>query len=149
MGSTLTADQESALAAHRRIDFDARTSDRPFVSGWETSHGVSYEHLAPLRAPLTSGAQHLDYSFLADDEQLRDKVRDFRRKVDGHFPVDSEIFVGAGSSPPISSTSGFGDTLSMNGGFLELPYPADMIRMNILAAAFANVAGRDPAISMR
>ncbi|GAB1694970.1 aminotransferase class I/II-fold pyridoxal phosphate-dependent enzyme [Krasilnikovia sp. M28-CT-15] len=104
MKSTLTPRQEQTLAAHQRIDLTARTSDLPFVSGWETSHGITYEHLKPLYADqLIDGGHALDYTFMADDELLVEKIRGFHRTVDGHFPDASEIFLGAGSSPLLSS----------------------------------------------
>lgn len=104
MKSTLTPHQEQILAAHHHIDVTARTGDLPFVSGWETTHSIVYEYLKPLYTEQPAAADPLDYSFMADDEPLVEKVRTFHQRVDGHFPEGSEIFVGAGSSSLLSST---------------------------------------------
>jgi aspartate/methionine/tyrosine aminotransferase len=100
--SSLMPYQEEIIARHQRIDLTARSCDLPFVSGWETSHGIEYEHLKPLYSGQS--VDTLDYTFMADDEQLVEKIRGFHKNIDEHFPDGSGIFVGAGSSPLLSST---------------------------------------------
>jgi aspartate/methionine/tyrosine aminotransferase len=103
----LTERQELLLKSHREIDLLARTSPRPFISGWETTHTIRYEHLAPLQDNSLAADRPFDYSFMADDESLDEKVREFHRHVDGGFPGEAAVFVGAGSSPLLTSLQMF------------------------------------------
>jgi aspartate/methionine/tyrosine aminotransferase len=100
----LSESQKVALKSHREIDVLARTSALPFISGWETTHNVTYEHLAPLQTSAPSMPRPFEYRFMADDELLTEKVREFHRRVDGDFPEAADIFIGAGSSPLLTST---------------------------------------------
>jgi aspartate/methionine/tyrosine aminotransferase len=100
----LTASQEDVVRAHKEIDFRARDGSVPFVSGWSTSHPVQYEHIArPKRTPELSEYM-LAYSFISDDDLLKQKICRFHEIVDGVPISPNHVFLGAGSSPLVSST---------------------------------------------
>ncbi|MEM9557186.1 MAG: aminotransferase class I/II-fold pyridoxal phosphate-dependent enzyme [Acidobacteriota bacterium] len=111
---TLTEDQERLLKSHQDIDLLARTSGLPFISGWETTHEIRYEHLEGVRRPVDP----FDYRFMSDDEELKDKIRRFHRRVDGILSSRSDVFLGAGSSPLLSSVM----TLLARAGVREVLY---------------------------
>jgi aspartate/methionine/tyrosine aminotransferase len=99
----LTDVQNRLLTDHRQIDTLARSSALPFLSGWTTAHPVEYEHIRPARLSGLAAGSLTTYDFMADDAALKEKIRQFHMTVDGGLPQESDIFLGAGSSPFISS----------------------------------------------
>lgn len=99
----LTPLQKEVLQAHREIDLAARDGSIPFVSGWLTSHPVQYEHIGDLAHTARFSDYANTYNFMADDELLKQKICRFHATVDG-VPISSDnVFLGAGSSPLLSS----------------------------------------------
>ena len=99
----LTPEQQHLLQLHRDLDIAARPGDRPFYSGWATAHSAVYEHLR--RADEISPASCVSsYRFMSDDDALTSSIRSFHERTDGSFPDRCGVFVGAGSSPLLSST---------------------------------------------
>jgi len=93
-----TNKQKNLLSLHRALDATCRESNKPFVSGWYTSHPY-YGDLLALDdvQPLKEGFR--DYKFLSDDSELIAKIKSFHLKNDTHAYSNDSIFVGAGSSP--------------------------------------------------
>jgi aspartate/methionine/tyrosine aminotransferase len=99
----LTPSQEEVLRAHREIDLIARDGTIPFISGWSTSHSVKYEHIADNSNNSSLADCVHDYNFMSDDEILKQKICKFHANVDGVNLSSDNIFLGAGSSPLLSS----------------------------------------------
>lgn len=96
----LSDSQERLLLAHREIDVKSRKrSTTAFISGWETEHDIGYESLAAILAEDGAVDDALAYTVVGEDDALRGKIRQFHGQVDGSFPRESGLTIGAGSSP--------------------------------------------------
>lgn len=97
----LTPEQQHLLQLHRDLDLAARSRDRPFYSGWATAHSATYRHLVvDEMSPMSCVGS---YRFMSDNDDLKSGIRTFHHRTDGSFPDVADVFVGAGSSPLLSS----------------------------------------------